>query len=203
MSEAAQTTRRRARRTYEADPIREAEAVRILRQNLAILDSDDELLMGMIEGETTFFECLDALLLDEAEITGLVAGVDEAIVTLKGRKDRFEKRRESRRGLIEQMLLVAQVDVAIERPLATLSLARRPAQLVIETEADIPAEYWKTPEPVLDRKALLAALNERAKQIAALPEDPTDRAEAIAALPSAIPGATLSNAAPSLTIRSR
>ena len=55
---------------------------------------------------------------------------------------------------------------------------------------------------MLDKKALTAALRERRKAIESLPEDPEARAAALAAIPEDIPGVELSNAAPTLTIRS-
>jgi hypothetical protein len=192
-----------AKKAYLPDPTREANAVRIMRENIAILDGDDELLLDMIEGETGFMECLDALLIEEANTSGLIDGIKSAIEALGGRKARFEKRKATLRALIEQALMIAEIDVAIERPAATISLAKRPPVIVIETEADIPAEYWKSAEPTLDRKALGEALKARAKALETLPEDADARAAAIATLPPEIPGVTLSNAAPTLTLRSK
>ena len=163
------------------DPIKEARAAAALRQSIASLDEDDALLIDMVEGETSLFEAVDAILERMAQDRVLVAGTEAVIAELDQRKGRFAKRIESDRALIEQALMIAEIDTAIERPTATITLAKRPAKLVIETESDIPAEFWKTAAPTLDKKALAAAIKDGAT----------------------IPGAVMSNAAPSLTIRTR
>lgn len=163
------------------DPIQEARAVAALQESLRQLgaEGDETLLMDSIEGETSLLQAIDRLLLAIAEAAGLARGARDAAETLAARAARFEKRVEAARAVIEQALLIAEVD-RLERPSATLSLTRRPPQVEIAEEADIPAEFWKLGDPKLDRKALLAALKSG----------------------RAVPGACLANSAPSLTIRS-
>lgn len=185
------------------DPIREAQAAKALRESIAALDADDALLLDTIEGETSLFETIDAVLARMAQDQALVRGCESVIGDLEARKARFEHRIKSDRALIEQALMIAEIDTKLERPAGTLSLAKRAPVLVVETEAEIPAQFWKTGAPTLDKKALTEALRERRKALDALPEDPEARAVALAALPPEIPGATLSNAAPSLTIRTK
>jgi len=161
------------------DPKREAEAVAKLRASVAAVDADDAtLLLDTIEGETRFFDVVDALLrrmvANQVNVTGLLA----AEADMATRRERFEQSIATDRALIEQAMTIAELD-KIERPVATLSLAARPPKVMIETEADIPAEFWKASDPTLDRKALAAALKAG----------------------RTIPGAVLSNAAPSLQAR--
>jgi hypothetical protein len=163
------------------DPIKEAKAALALRESLASLNEDDALLIDMIEGETGLFEVFDKLLARMTADQALMVGIDAVVSDLEARKARFAKRRETDRALIEQALMIAEIETAVERPAGTLSLTKRPAKLVISTESDIPADYWKPADPVLDKKALTAALKDGA----------------------VVPGATLSNAAPSLTIRTK
>lgn len=161
------------------DPAKEAEAVAKLRASIAAVDADDEtLLLDTIEGETGFMEVIDALLLRMLDNRAMVAGLASVGEDLATRKARFEKRIDTDRALIEQALMVAELP-KLERPAATLSLATRQPKVVIETEADIPATYWKQGEPTLDKKALAEALKSGA----------------------AVPGCCLSNAAPTLTAR--
>lgn len=164
--------------TKRLDPVREAQAVAALRSSITALDADDQLLLDTIEGETALFEIIDALVLRMAETRGLAAGVDGMISTLQARKERLEKRAETDRALIEQALMIAELE-KLERPGATLFLSRRAPKIEVQTEADIPAEFWEAQPPKLDRKALLAALKAGAS----------------------VPGVCLSNAAPSLTVR--
>lgn len=183
------------------NPIKEAAAAKSLRESLADLDGDDALLLDMIEGETNLLETIDAILDRMAGDEALVVGCEQVIDNLKARKARFETRIKSDRALIEQALMIAEIDTKVERPAGTLTLAKRPPVLVIETESDIPAHYWKAADPVLDKKAITDALKARRKALDSLPDDPDARAAALAALPPEIPGVTLSNAAPSLSIR--
>jgi hypothetical protein len=158
---------------------REAEAARAIRESLLKLgETDPDLLLDMAEGETSLFECIDALLLRIASDKALVVGTEAVVSDLEARKRRVEKRIESDRGLIEQAMAIAEV-ATIERPAATLSLANRAPSLRIDSEADIPAEFWTAGAPKLERKALTDALKEGRP----------------------IPGVALSNAAPSLTMR--
>ena len=160
---------------------REAEAAKALRDSLAKLgEGDAELLLDMTEGETSLFECIDALLLRMASDKALVVGTDAVVADLEERKRRIQKRIEFDRGLIEQAMSIAELQ-KIERPAATLSLAARAPSLRVDDEAAIPAEFWTAGAPKLERKALTEALKEGRP----------------------IPGAALSNAAPSLTVRTK
>lgn len=162
------------------DPIKEAKAVASLRDSLSALDGDDELLIDTIEGETNLFETVDALLQRMADNRAYVLGLDHIAADIRERQARFEKRVDADRALIEQAMMVAEID-KIERPTATLSLSRRAPKVEIAEEADIPAEFWKAAEPKLDKKAVLDALKGG----------------------RAVPGASLSNQAPSLTVRTK
>lgn len=168
------------RKTPRLDPIKEAKAVAALKESLRDLGhgGDEALLYYSIEGETSLFEAIDRLLLGIAEDEGRAMGARSAAAEIEHRAERFDKRAEAARALIEQALMVAEID-KLERPTATLSIVRRPPKAEITEEADIPAEFWKVGDPKLDKKAVLAALKEG----------------------RAVPGACLSNSAPSLTIR--
>ena len=158
---------------------REAEAARAIRESLAALgETDEELLLDMAEGETSLFECIDALLLRMSADRALVVGTDSVIADLDARKRRVEKRIALDRSLIEQAMAIAELS-KVERPAATLSLAARAPALRLDDESAIPAEFWTAGPPKLERKALTDALKEGRP----------------------VPGAALSNAAPSLTVR--
>lgn len=167
-------------RSPHLDPVKEAQAVAALKESLRQVgaDDDDALLLDSIEGETSLFEALDKLLLKITEDVAMAKGALDAAAALDARAERFGKRAEAHRALIEQALFIAELP-KLERPTATLSLVNRPPKVEIAEEADIPAEFWKVGDPKLDKKSLLAALKEG----------------------RAVPGACLSNAAPSLTIR--
>jgi hypothetical protein len=163
------------------DPVKEAKAVASLKASLRdVADEDGSLLMDTIEGETQLFEIIDRLLVRMTETRAMIIGVEAVEGELYERRERFKKRLDSDRALIEQALSIAELP-KVERPAATLSMSARAPSIQIATEADIPADYWKPGSPTLDRKALLAALKEG----------------------QVVPGAYLSNAAPTLTVRSK
>jgi hypothetical protein len=160
------------------DLTREAAAVAALREALGAATWNDEpLVADMIEGETSFMEALDALLLADLQDTAFANALADAKATLDGRRARIEARQSARRAAIERAMLIADVK-KIERPGATLSLAQRKPAIEIEDEAAIPSGFFKT-KPVLDKTALAEALNEG----------------------RAVPGARLSNGTVSLTVR--
>lgn len=163
------------------DPIREAEAARVLRESLAQVDADDDVLvLDMVEGETGLFEAVDALLRRIGENRAMVTGTDVELTNLADRKRRFEARIDADRALLEQAMMVADIP-KLERPGATLSLSTRAPKVEVSVEADIPAEFWKVGDPKLDKKAVGEALKGG----------------------RAVPGACLSNAAPTLTVRTK
>jgi hypothetical protein len=190
-----------AARTY-LDPVKEAQAVAAIRESLRQMsEGDDEtLLLDTIEGQTSLLEILDAVLerMTDSEVN--IEGVEVVAKALSGRKARFEQRLKADRTILEQAMTIAGL-AKIERPTATLSLANRPPSLTVTEESEIPADFWKPGDPTLDRKRLAQALKDRAAALAALPDEPEAKAAALAALPPEIPGATLSNGAPSITIR--
>ena len=181
------------------DPVKEAQAVKALKEGLAAVGAADdaELLLDTIEGQTSLFEIIDQLLLRRTESLALAEGLSGAIDALTARKRRFEANAERDKTLVEQALSVAELDTLM-RPAGTLSMSKRPPSVVITEESEIPAIYWKPGTPSLDKKALSEAV--RAHKAALAIEDPALREAALAEAP-AVPGATLNNAAPSLTIR--
>src|SRR5262249_60071752 len=102
-------------------------------------------------GGTSFGEGRDKLLLAIAEDEALEGGALQAAEALKARAERFARRAETARALIEQAMLVADLP-KLERPTATLSLVRRPPKVEVAEEADIPSEFWKLGDPKLDKK---------------------------------------------------
>jgi hypothetical protein len=204
---AAPDTPRQGRFRFELDPIKAARAALALKESIAaVTTDDDELLADMIEGETDLFEIIDRLIARRAENMALAAGAAQHIETMRGRRERFERLAEQDRTLITQAMVIAELP-SVRRPVATLSLSARAAKLVIDDEAAIPSSFWKAGDPKLDKSALAEAVRAhataRAEAIAALPQDPDARAEAIAGRPPEIPGAHLEAAPPSLTIRER
>lgn len=162
---------------------REAQAAKALRDSIAELRSgqeDEDLAIDMIEGETGLFECIDALLAANTADVAMSVGINKVVSDLEGRRRRVEARISTRRALIEQAMFTAEIK-KVERPAATLTMTNRPASVVMIDEAAIPARFWTAGAPKLDRQALAEALRSG----------------------EPVPGAHLSNAAPTLTVRTK
>ena len=88
------------------------------------------------------------------KLDGMVAALDDTIKKLQARKKAFQNRKER----LKEYTLVAmkQHDIQkIECPECTISIQENNPSVDDYEPKLIPAEYWKQPEPVLDKKALL------------------------------------------------
>lgn len=161
---------------------REIQAAQALKVALGSDAEDSELLHDMIEGETSLFEMIDALADLIAEDQEMLDGIATREHDLKERKARLKSRQSQRRAMIEQSMTILETK-KIERPEATLSLARRADKVIIEHEEQVPSQYWITGDPKLDTKSLREAVKGLA------PDDET------------IPGVRLEPQPSTLTIR--
>jgi hypothetical protein len=164
-------------RDITADALRrQSEAARDL---IAALAGDDaELAHDMAEGETSLFEAIDKAIMEMDDCEIMITGCAWREGQIAERRARAQKRVERLRGLIEQAMLVAGLNM-VKRPVATITVAQVKPKPIVFDEALIPAEYWKQPDPVLNK----AKIN----------EDVKDGAE--------IEGVTMSNGGTTLTIR--
>lgn len=159
--------------------------VQVIRQsidNLLLqhpeLAEDDVLRADMIEGETQAHEFLTQIVRRIENAKGLAAGTSERLAELKARKDRFERREEALRQLAFKVMDAASLP-KIELPEATLSLRTGQPALVGETAPEqLPDELCK-----IKREANRTKIKEELKA------------------GRTVPGFSLSNPAPYLTIR--
>ena len=151
-----------------------------LKEALAdALRDDPDFLLDAAESETGLMELIDAMAVADVYDKHLIEGASEAAKSITERRDRIKDRREFRRALIERALMMLERD-KLERPAATLSLAKRAPKLLVTEETDIPAAYFVTETVVkLDTKKLTEDLREG----------------------KTIPGATLDNGGRTLTVR--
>jgi len=202
---------KRRRRDPDHHLRKESGAARLLLAGLAEmgLEDDQKLLADCLEGETDLIEAIGVALdgIDEDEV--LVTGIDDKLRQLAHRKGAATERISRRRTLIEQAMVIAWAEQPLRLPSATLSLSRRPRDVVITEEADIPAEFWvpqPPPPPKLGKKALRECLTARAEALEkarAIP-DAQQRQAALGAIDEEhplIPGCDLDNGGLTLTIR--
>ncbi|WP_158085673.1 siphovirus Gp157 family protein [Henriciella aquimarina] len=163
---------------------RQIEAAKALKAALGADAEDAELLHDMIEGETDLFEMIDGVVDAIGQDKELLEGIAAREKDLRDRKERIKYRMEGRKAKIEQAMIILG-DRKLERPEVTLSLSKRADKLVIENESDVPTQFFKRQDPVLDKKGLTAAL------------------KALTETDEPIPGARLEPSPDTLSIRSK
>ena len=151
-----------------------------IKAQLAGDDVDPQALLDTLEGETELHEACLVLADAIQENEDLALAITTRIAALQARRSRLEASADTLRNIILMAMERAELDT-IKGPLATLSRRQIKPALIIEQDEQIPASFWKTADPILDRKALKAAL---------------DAGEAV-------PGARLSNGGIGLTIRTK
>jgi hypothetical protein len=134
---------------------REGDAARGLLDALG--DLDGETRHDTAEGETSLFEAIDAALDHLDDCTAIVAGCEAVARVYLERADKAKARMDRVRGLIEQAMLISGLPT-VKRPLATLTVRDVKPKAMIADEATIPARFWRQPDPVLDKKAINAAV---------------------------------------------
>lgn len=141
------------------------------------LADDDVLRADTFEGETDLHEYLERLEDKRQDAVAFADAIDARIELLKERRDRFKRRDQGLRGAMFAALQWANVPKA-ELPIATIAIRQGTAKVVISDESIIPLPFCRIKrEP--DKIKIKAAL------------------EAF----ESVPGASLSNAEPVLTVR--
>ncbi|MDR6632386.1 hypothetical protein J2X72_001170 [Phyllobacterium sp. 1468] len=123
-------------------------------------DADDqEIVETAIEGETSLLEAIAAAMDANDEDDILIVGIKAKEETLSDRRKAAEQRIERRRAAMEQAMIITEQE-RFTLPTATIFLTKRKPNVVIDSEAEIPAAFWTIPkvEPKLDKKALKEAL---------------------------------------------
>lgn len=157
----------------------EGEAARCLLANIRdVIGDDDEMIATAVEGETSLLEAISGGVDRIEELKAHREAIETRIKDLGERRDRFEDQEARIKAAIHVAMGQAELR-KLELPQATISLRAVPPKLETPDEAAIPSRFWKTPEPKLDRKAVLDALKDK----------------------EVIPGAVLSNGGETISIR--
>ena len=155
-----------------------AAAVSLLLSCKEALGDDEQAIADTIEGETNLVEAISAAVARLNEIEAHQNGLKDYAKALRERGERLEAQTERIRQAIANALDATGL-AKLELAHATLSLRKAAPKLGVVNEADIPAKYFVDQAPKLDRKALLDALKAN----------------------ETVPGATLANGAPTLSVR--
>lgn len=153
-----------------------SEAVHI--RNL-VGDADEQLLHDSLEGETDLFELVDELLEQYAEEDAQYEAIQNRLDALSVRKSSSKSRGDRIREALMACLQAGGLD-SLRRPEGTLSLTDKKPSVESVDESLLPEQFFKT-----EKKVSKSAINEALK-----------RGEIV-------PGITMSNGGPSLTVRRR
>lgn len=160
----------------------EIQAAQRLKEKLVEAYGEDaDLLRDMVEGETDLHGAIARAALELAAVEGEKDGIEIAIAKMKERLTRHCDKAIGIRDAIQGAMEIAEL-TSLKTPAATLSVRPSPPSVEITDEAVIPAIFMVQPPPPParpDKKAIAAALKDK--------QD--------------VPGATLSNQAPSLSVR--
>lgn len=153
-----------------------------LRQQLAekFSDVDEETLRDTLEGMTDLTDMLAELIRSSLDDKALVTALKQREADMQQRRERFETRAQKKRDLVWTVMERADIK-QINMPDLTASLRASKPKVVVADETTIPPKYWFQPDPKVDRVAINTALSAG-----------TD-----------VPGATLANAPPTLTVRTK
>lgn len=158
------------------------ELVKLQISNLRLqhpeLLEDEESWLASLESQTDAPELLTSIVRRIEDSKALAEGTKDRLDELKARKDRFEHRVESLRGLLFKVMDAAALP-KLELPEATLSIRAGQPQLVGDADPESVLPEFRKVSVALDRAAIKDALKNG----------------------SEVPGFILSNSAPSLTIR--
>jgi Lhr-like helicase len=139
------------------DAKRESSKIDELR---SIVDDDtvtDDLVSDFLEGETETFELIDLVLSEIADREILIEGLKLHIQAANSRKSRISNAIDKLRASLAFIMKRIDQD-SVVRPAYTISLKETPENLIIDEESDLPAKFFKRPDPIVDKKSLKEAL---------------------------------------------
>ena len=156
----------------------ETEAAKRLKEKLTEAYGEDaELIRDMVEGETNLHEAIGKATLELAAVEGEKEGIEIALAKLKARLTRHCEKAQGIRDAIQAAMETAEL-TSLKTPAATLSMKASPPSVEITNQSELPVIFLKQPPPVIDKKAISAALKSG----------------------ETIPGAVLSNQPPALAV---
>lgn len=154
------------------------QSIENLKAQFPHLIEDEEAWLATLESETDTDALLSDLVRRIDDTKAMLVGTKERREELKAREDRFEQRIEALRGLLFKLMDAAELTKR-ELPLATLSIRAGQQQLVGDADPESVSPEYRKVSIALDRTAIKDALK----------------------IGQTVPGFSLSNSQPSLTIR--
>ena len=125
-----------------------------------IEDEGEDFTAALIEGETNFIEIVSAIAAHVLSLEGQADGIKNLVSKLQD----GARRRKETAGKLRQALALA-MEQAGEKRAGPVSLTPVLPKAVVTNEQEVPDEYWKTPDPVLDKTKLNKDINEPGRVI--------------------------------------
>jgi hypothetical protein len=136
-----------------------AQAEALKAELRALAGDDEDAVRDTLDGATDIESILDFILLQVGEDEATILGIKDFLRTIDARKKRIENRIDALRKLGLKALEL-RGDKVVRRPLGTMTVQPKAPAIDDRTldESRVPAKFWKKPDPVLSRSALLDAL---------------------------------------------
>lgn len=131
-----------------------------------------------ISGETMLEETVTKAIDAVVDCGMIVDGIQPHLERLHSRAKRFQDRIAYIRGLVH-MAMTAGGQKKYTLPIATVSCTKARARVLIDDESKVPADYWKRPDPVVDKTKLNEVALLRHKALAALDDIKDEQAKAL------------------------
>lgn len=141
---------------------------------------DEQTLADTVEGLTDLHEIVQVIVRSAVMDEALAAGLKGRIQEMQERLNRLEDRASKRRQIAKDVMVDLDIK-KITAPDFTVSIRPGTPALMVLDEKAVPSIYWEPREPKLDRQGLLIELKQG----------------------SEVPGVTLSNPEPVLSVRTR
>jgi len=136
-------------------------AADVLKEQLREIAGDDlEVIADTIEGEIDLRGLISMAAEQNMQDDIWLLGTKEMIKKLKDREDRIEKRKAMRRAAILTAMQSGEIH-RVDTPAGVITRKATPPNALILEESLIPAEFWRSADPVLDKKAVADALKEK------------------------------------------
>lgn len=122
-------------------------------------DLDEQLVSDFLEGETDVYEIMDTIHEAITERDIMIVGLKSHIDAMNERKRRLENGVKKLKAVMCFVAIRSDKKTFV-RPHYTASLKETPESLKIDDESAISSEFFKIPDPTLDKSALKKALKE-------------------------------------------
>jgi hypothetical protein len=143
-------------------------------------DADEETLRDTLEGMTNLHEMISAVIRSRLDDLALGVALRARMADMQERLARLENRAEKKKEIVTSVMERAGLKKLTEADF-TLSLRATSPPLIVFDEHEIPEDFWRAQPPKLDRQGMIAALKAGRD----------------------VPGATLGNAAMTISVRTK